>query len=152
MSGRRETDIFINAPALRGPHRRAGDQLLTLIMWAIYAYLWLPLISLLAWFIGIDLFYQEMVVNGGFEAFVELSTWYLIVIVLIVFMVGGWSASNYFRFHDKNRRQAQPQVSDPEIAAWFSLDEEKLGGIREADRALLIFDESGEIDQSKIEI
>lgn len=152
MSSRRETDIFINAPGLRGPHRRAGDQLLTLIMWAIYAYLWLPLISLIAWFIGIDLFYQEMVVNGGFDAFLELSAWYLVVIVLILIVVGGWSASNYFRFHDKNRRQPQAEASDPEIAAWFSIDDDRLAGIRKADRILLRFDEAGKIDErSEIE-
>jgi len=147
MSKRREPEIFINAPGLRHRHRRAGDQLLTLIMWGIYAYLWLPAISLIAWFIGIDLFYQEMVVNGGFDAFVELSAWYLVVIVLIIVIVSGWSASNYFRFHDKNRRQQWPEVNDSEIAEWFGIDTDRLDHLRKSDRTLLVFDEDGRLDE-----
>ncbi|NNF51978.1 MAG: poly-beta-1,6-N-acetyl-D-glucosamine biosynthesis protein PgaD [Gammaproteobacteria bacterium] len=148
MSNRRESEIFINAPGLRHRHRRAGDQLLTLIMWAIYAYLWLPVISLIAWFVGIDLFYQEMVVDGGFDAFIELSGWYLAAIVLIVLAVGGWSTSNYFRFHDKNRRRKQPEVSDADIAEWFQVDKQKLDRLRAAEHILLVLDEKGLIDQS----
>ncbi len=146
MSERREPQIFIHAPALRTPHRRAGDQVLTLVMWGIYAYLWLPLISLIAWFLGIDLFYQEMVINGGFDAFVDLSGWYLLIIVIILVTVGGWSASNYFRFHDKNRRISQPTVSDQEMAEWFGIESDRLGAIRDSDRLRLAFDREGRIE------
>lgn len=147
MSKGRDQEIFINAPSLRQPHRRAGDQLLTLLMWGIYAYLWLPLISLIAWFLGIDLFYREMVVNGGFDAFLELSVWYLFIILLILLAVGGWSASNYFRFHDKNRRKLLPAVPDSEIAEWFSVSDEQLVKLRSCERALLLFDEDGKLDK-----
>lgn len=145
MSDRREPQIFIHAPGLRLPHRRAGDQLLTFLMWAIYAYLWLPLISLIAWFLGIDLFYQEMVVNGGFDAFLDLSGWYLFIIGLILVTVGAWSASNYLRFHDKERRLPQAQVSDEELQAWFRVGPEVHAELRDARRMRLSFDEQGQL-------
>lgn len=145
MSERREPQIFIHAPGLRLPHRRAGDQLLTFIMWAIYAYLWLPLISLIAWFLGIDLFYQEMVVNGGFDAFVELSGWYLLIIGLILVTVGTWSLSNYLRFHDKERRKPQPAASDREIQNWFGVDDSLHEKLRAARRMRLGFDQQGRL-------
>ncbi len=145
MSERREPQIFIHAPGLRLPHRRAGDQLLTFIMWAIYAYLWLPLISLIAWFLGIDLFYQEMVVNGGFDAFVDLSAWYLLIIGLILLTVGAWSLSNYLRFHDKERRRPQPPASDEEVQSWFGIDAEIHENLRAARRMRLSFDSQGRL-------
>ncbi len=145
MSERREQQIFIHAPGLRQPHRRAGDQVLTFIMWAIYAYLWLPLISLIAWFLGIDLFYQEMVVNGGFDAFVELSGWYLAIIILILMVVITWSASNYFRFHNRQRRKPQAAVTDSELQSWFGVDEAQHRAMRDVANVVLTFDEDGRI-------
>lgn len=147
MSERREQQIFIHAPGLRQPHRRAGDQVLTFIMWVIYAYLWLPLISLIAWFIGIDLFYQEMVINGGFDAFVELSGWYLAIIVLILLAVISWSASNYFRFHDRQRRKPRPAVTDSELQSWFGVGAEQHAKMRDAANMVLSFDENGRIEE-----
>ncbi len=147
MSERRENQIYIHAPALRHPHRRAGDQLLTLFMWGIYAYLWLPFISLVAWYLGIDLFYQEMVVNGGFDAFLGLSVWYLLVIFLIFVTVVGWSRSNYRRFHDKNRRLTQPVVSNEEIAGWFRIDAQTLASMRTSERLEIAFDDEGHISR-----
>lgn len=143
MSERRENQIFIHAPGLRRPHRRAGDQLLTLIMWGIYAYLWLPFISLIAWYLGIDLFYQEMVVNGGFDAFLNLSGWYLLVIFLILVVVFGWSSSNYRRFHDKSRRREQDRASDAEIAAWFGVQTDVHRLMKTSVRQELAFDPDG---------
>lgn len=145
MSERREPQIFIHAPGLRLPHRRAGDQLLTFLMWAIYAYLWLPLISLIAWFLGIDLFYQEMVVNGGFDAFVDLSAWYLLIIGLIMLTVGAWSLSNYLRFHDNERRRPQPAATDEEIQSWFGVDSEIHESLRASRRMRLSFDSTGRL-------
>lgn len=148
MSERRENQIFIHAPGLRRPHRRAGDQLLTLIMWGIYAYLWLPFISLIAWYLGIDLFYQEMVVNGGFDAFLGLSGWYLLVIALILALVSGWSASNYRRFHDKGRRREQTPASDEDIAAWFGVPPELHQLMKTSVRQELAFNREGQLKVS----
>lgn len=152
MSERRENQIYIHAPGLRRPHRRAGDQLLTLLMWGLYAYLWLPFISLVAWYLGIDLFYQEMVVNGGFDAFLGLSGWYLLVIFLILLMVAGWSTSNYLRFHEKNRRQTQPDVSKEEIADWYGLNPELLTSMKKARRLRLEFNKDGHVNPNTAEI
>ncbi len=148
MSERRENQIFIHAPGLRHRHRRAGDQLLTLLMWGIYAYLWLPFISLVAWYLGVDLFYQEMVINGGFEAFLDLSGWYLLIIFLILLVVAGWSTSNYFRFRDQNRRRVPSQVGEEAIAAWFGVDPAALAAMKKAGRLEMEFDGHGRLSHA----
>ena len=48
----------IAAPHLLTRRHRARDTLLTAIMWALYLYLWLPALSLVAWILGIEFAYD----------------------------------------------------------------------------------------------
>ena len=58
-------DRTFNSAEMATNKLRARDAVLTSLMWFIYAYLWLPLISLGAWIIGIDFAYDSLIAAGG---------------------------------------------------------------------------------------
>ena len=123
--------------------QRARDTGLTLLMWGIYAYLWVPVITLGAWLVGFERFYTVMISYGGFEVVLDLLDWYVVIIMTITACVVGWSGINYGRFHNRERRRAAPVTKTREISEFFGIAETEVERIRSAKRLLIELDELG---------
>ena len=139
------SDLIINQPGLQKLRQRFASSLLTFLFWVIWIYLWLPLFSLFAWLLGVDLFYDQMIVRSGYEALVDVIAWYLLVILIIAITLLGWAGYNLFRFRNKNRRRGSPQVGHSEIANHFGIDAEHLAQWHSARHIVICHDEHGNI-------
>jgi hypothetical protein len=64
-------NLIIDRPDLKSRPLIFGEQLLTLIFWGFWFYLWLPFISVLAWAFGFHIFYSHMIALGGFAGFLK---------------------------------------------------------------------------------
>ena len=126
---------------------RARDTVLTLLMWGIYIYLWIPLITLAAWLLGFERFYAIMITYGGYEVVLELLDWYSLTLILISMCIVSWSAINYYRFHSKERRYAAPETKAREISEFFGVSETEVERIRKSRRLLIELDELGSISK-----
>jgi len=114
-------------------------------MWSLYAYLWTPLVSLLAWWAGLDIAYESMIEDGGFQGLLVVLRWYLVSITLIFIIIAAWSTSNRRRFRNKERRLAAPPVTDQEMMLHFGVESGQLETMRTASVMSINLDETGNI-------
>ncbi len=136
-----DTYIFSVEPIDRRQQTR--DTVLTLLMWGIYAYLWVPLITLGAWLVGFERFYEIMITFGGFEVVLDLLDWYALIILAIAVCIISWAGINYSRFHDRERRYAAPVTRATEISEFFGIAETEVIRARSSKRLLIDLDENG---------
>lgn len=112
---------IINLPQRQGRARRTFFQMLTAMAWVAYLYLWLPLLTLLAWAVGMrtayGLMYQR---TDAVEPFLLLALPLIAAICGIVLL--GWAEYNRARFGGEERRQPMPAIGDPEVALVLGAD------------------------------
>jgi biofilm PGA synthesis protein PgaD len=138
--------LHINHPELMTWRQRYGGAFATGVMWAIYTYLWAPLLSLIAWLLGFEFAYGVMIRSGGLEALKNVLWWYALMVGGIIIVVTGWSLFNRLRFANRERRYSAKLVSDNQIAELFQLDSSQLESLRSARVINLSHDESGRIE------
>ena len=134
-------DTYIVAIERIDRRHRTRDTVLTLFMWGIYVYLWVPLITFGAWLVGFERFYEIMITYGGLEVVLELLDWYAVIIMIIAACIVGWSGINYRRFHSRERRHAAPVTRAREISEFFGIAETEVKRIRISKRLLIELDE-----------
>ncbi len=134
---------YIDAPELLTRRQRTLGALITGIMWVVYVYLWLPLVSLLAWGLGIEFAYEVMVRAGGAAALRTALLWYGVMLADVVLTVSIWSLINKWRFAGSNRRTAHLAVADESMAHYFGVTLDELARLRAAQRVELEIDGLG---------
>ena len=139
------SELIIETPHLQNLQQRYGFATLTLLFWALWLYLWLPLMSLLAWFLGINIFYTHMLELGGYAGFLELLGWYAITVLLIGIIFGVWMMVNIFRFRGKEKRHPVADVEDYEVADYFGVDSEFLSDFADKRSLVVHLSAEGEI-------
>ncbi|MFQ5488183.1 MAG: poly-beta-1,6-N-acetyl-D-glucosamine biosynthesis protein PgaD [Gammaproteobacteria bacterium] len=137
--------LIIDTPSLQSLRQRYAYALITLLFWVLWFYLWIPVISLVAWLLSADVFYREMIRLDGLYGLLDLLGWYGLVIASIAVFYSGWALYNQFRFRGKNRRQEQPEVEPLELADAFNIEPALILPLQEAKRLLIVHDEQGEI-------
>ncbi|AUD78760.1 poly-beta-1,6-N-acetyl-D-glucosamine biosynthesis protein PgaD [Kangiella profundi] len=119
-------DLIIDKPHSLKTHHKVTYLSVTFIFWAIIFYLWQPLISLVAWYFGFELFYDHMIELGGYKEFANILLIYLQVIVLLGVVFLAWAKINELRFRGKSRRKLVAVVTDSDIASYFRVEERQL--------------------------
>jgi len=142
-----EQNIYIDTPELLSRRRRVGDALVTGLMWAVYSYLWAPLISLFAWLLGFEFAYDVIIRAGGIHSLLEILSTYSILVGFIFVIVATWSLINRLRFTgQQDRRKGLDPVSDAEIAAFFEIDDCQLRLMRDTRFVKVNLSDVGKID------
>lgn len=139
-----EFPLIIDRPELQARHRRVVYSTVTLLAWGLWMYLWLPLVSLLAWWFGVRAFTREFVVPRTDILLDTLAIYALVVSALGITLIL-WSRYNLHRYGPRGRRQAPNQVSDREVSEWFGVPEEQLPSIRSAGSQVVRFHPDGQI-------
>ncbi len=139
-------DLLINEPQLQSLQHKLGDTVLTAAMWGIYLYLWLPLVSLVAWLFGIQLFYHELIEAGGYLELLDKVALYATVIPAIFVVIISWSLSNQRRFRGQERRNEVSEISPAEMTAFFDVTTGEFERLRAASRIVIAIDENGRIE------
>ncbi len=137
--------LIIETPGLQSLRQRYGYALLTLAFWILWFYLWIPLISLVAWLLGIEIFHREMIQLDGLQGLLELLGWYGLTIAVMGGCYTAWALYNQLRFRGRNRRQEQAVVEPLELASAFDIDPALILPLQEAKRVLIVHDEQGRI-------
>ena len=140
-----ETPEIIRRPDLVPRRKRAVSSGVTLLAWAIWIYLFLPLFSLLAWWLGIELFAGYML-DPDERGYLITLTSYLIVIAICALIILGWSRYNQLRFRGKDRRSGAPPVTDEMVQQRFHLDAESLATIHSSKVIVLHLNEEGLVE------
>ena len=134
---------YYSAPEELTPRERARDTLITAMLWAVYLYLWVPLVSLLAWAMGFEFAYDVMVRAGGAQDLLPILLEYLVVVSIIFSGFTIWSVSNRLRFRDLNRRARRAPVADDALAEYFRVPVEQIAAMRSRKVIHVSVDEEG---------
>lgn len=138
-------ELVIDMPNLQTIRQRYASTVITFLFWVFWFYLWLPLISLIAWVLGVDLLYDRMVVRGGFEIFATSLPFYALIVVLIGAILIMWGVYNQQRFRGKTRRNRVHSVDTSTTANYFIVDPVELGEWKAAKNLVIHIDDLGMI-------
>lgn len=117
------SEHVIERPELQPPATRAMFGVLTLVLWASYAYLLLPALTLIAWYFGFTRVYDEMVMRSGWEALASLLGYYALIVLIMGVIQIGWASINWARFSGaRDRRRLRERMVDREVTNMFAGD------------------------------
>jgi biofilm PGA synthesis protein PgaD len=135
--------MYFAAPEEMSQRERARDTLITAVLWAVYLYLWVPLVSLLAWAMGFEFAYDVMVRAGGARDLLPILLEYLVVISMIFSAYTIWSVSNRLRFRDLDRRSRRAPVRDDALSDYFQIPVSQIAAMRSRQVIHVSIDEDG---------
>jgi len=87
---------------------------IALAAWLVYAYLWVPLLTFLAWLLGIRTAYERLYIDEhAIDPFIIAALPVIALICAIVLI--GWAEYNRFRFSDADRRRRRRDVDETAV-------------------------------------
>jgi biofilm PGA synthesis protein PgaD len=138
-------DLIIDTPSMQSLWQRFSSVIFTFVFWVLWFFIWIPLVTVFAWYLGIDLIYFEMFEMDGYKALMDDVFEFIRVVSLLGGALAIWAAYNYFRFRGKKRRVAPAQVSSKEMAEYFEVKEAELHENQQAKLISVSFDDTGKI-------
>lgn len=122
--------------------RRITEDFITIVCWAIYLYLLLPLFTLFLWILGVQTIYDQIIGERGYEELIRLLENGGITTLVIFVIVSGWTYYNYLWFRRRGERRGGRVMisSDVEIAKMLDVDMAAMEGIRTSCRILVKVD------------
>ncbi|MCD9007574.1 poly-beta-1,6-N-acetyl-D-glucosamine biosynthesis protein PgaD [Luteimonas sp. XNQY3] len=98
----------------RSRGRRTAASMLTAAAWALYAWLWVPAVTLIAWLVGVrSAFVQLYMARHQVEPFLLLA---LPVITLVcTALLIGWAEYNRARFVNRERRTPRADIDEDAV-------------------------------------
>jgi biofilm PGA synthesis protein PgaD len=137
--------MIIERPELQSKAQRYSWGSITLAFWALYVYLWLPLLTLAAWWIGVKVFNYHMIELQGYTGLIDKLGLYAAVIFVISAILIGWAELNRMRFKNQMRRMDNSEVTVDEIAEKYNLQAHKLTELRQKKSMTVYFSDHGAI-------
>ena len=143
--------LIIDRPGLQSSSQRMIYPVITFAFWLLWIYIWLPLVSLVAWGFGVQLFYDEMILESGLEAFTELAGTYGVVIVLMGASLISWALYNWKRFVNKERRSDVFSLTRKDLAEYFEVNADEIASWHDSKSLVVHHNEHGDIKQVDVD-
>jgi biofilm PGA synthesis protein PgaD len=134
--------IIIYRPERQKPMQRVLFTLITMIAWTLWVSLWLPLITLLAWLLGLHDVYVKLGLDHPFRAANDLGL-VLRVAIIAALSLGSWAFYNRMRFAGKQKRRANRFVELAEMAPVLDASFNTAQQLRASRRSVVHFNEQG---------
>jgi biofilm PGA synthesis protein PgaD len=119
-------NLIIDRPNWQTTRQRVVFGSMTAIFWALWIYLWLPILALVGWALGFKIAYYQMVIKDGYIGLLQLLGVYTAIIFCLGAALLAWAYYNYFRFRGVERRKARPPVSTDELSQRYQIAPEAL--------------------------
>src|SRR5271168_4515967 len=146
-------ELIIDRPDLQTARQRVLFGSMTVFFWAIWIYLWLPILALIGWTLGFRIAYEQMVVLNGYTGLLHLLKYYLAVIFCLAATLLCWAYYNFWRFRGVNRRAHAVSVGIPMLSQRYHVAQQTLESWTGARRLVLHHDAEGKLilDGTKIQ-
>jgi len=94
--------------------QRALQRAATLLAWSAYAWLWVPLVTLVAWVLGLQAGWDRLYLQrNAVDPFILAAL--PIIALLCGLLLIGWAEYNRARFTDADRRLRRSDVADAAV-------------------------------------
>jgi len=143
------SQLIIDQPRLQGRTQRVVSGAVTAVAWFVWAYLWLPLVTLVAWYFGIRSFVREVIIPDA-STVLWTGVTYLAVIFLLGVVLLAWSRYNLRRFGGSERRAATPPLTADDVTAWFGISYETLDSLRGGASLIVEHGAEGEVERVRV--
>lgn len=119
---------IIDQPKLKSPLRYLIEGSITMAFWVLGVYWLAPVFTVLLWFVGIKLFYQEIFPQGGIWEFISLLKQAGMIFLLINIVILSWTYYNYLWFLKRGERRNKKVMicHDEDFAQFFDVEIELL--------------------------
>jgi len=121
---------IIDKPKLKSFLRKITELGFTSLMWGLWFYLFLPLLNLVLWVLGIRYFYVELFELAGYKGLINIllkAGWVILIVFLIL---RSWGVYNYRRFGKRERRKGLPPETLEKTAEYFQISPEQIQHIQ----------------------
>lgn len=136
------TPYIINSPHKASPATHAVYKTVTFFAWLVYAYLWLPVVTLVAWLLGARTAYIELYVRDNALDATLVFTLPLLLLLCATVLIG-WAEWNRHRFQDRDRRGPRESATSADIAQRLRAPVALATSLLNAKSAVLTLDENG---------
>ncbi|MFC4763925.1 poly-beta-1,6-N-acetyl-D-glucosamine biosynthesis protein PgaD [Dyella koreensis] len=134
--------ILIQRPERQHPAQRMLFTTATLLAWALWASLWLPLVTLVAWLLGLRVSYVELVVREHSHGVQDLLTM-LVIALACALTAAAWAGYNRLRYGHLRRRHRSLPADRTAIAGALGVQHATAAWMYTAPRMVLEFLEDG---------
>ncbi len=138
-------DLILNSPSMQSLWQRYSSVILTFIFWVLWFFLWVPVATLLAWYLGYHLVYFEMFTLQGYKQVIHDFVMFIISVAIMGGSLAIWAAYNFIRFKGNDRRTKPQTVTLEDQAEFFGIDSDLLRKYRQASYVRVSFDDNGKI-------
>lgn len=142
--------LIIEHPEWQAPKQRMLLGFITLSFWMAWFYLWIPFISVLAWFFGIKVFEYHMAELEGYRGVTELLGWYALAIFLLGGSLVAWATYNIQRFNKVARRNPKPEITIEIQSKHFRVDIKDVEVWRKSQLAVIEHDDDSRISSVRV--
>ena len=118
---RYDRPLVIERPDLQSLSQRWGYRSVTVFAWLAWLYLFVPIISVVAWIAGLTLVYQLLLQGLDVNELWALLRTYSIGIGIFCALYLAWAGISFIRFRGVERRKAAPFASTEALAATHGL-------------------------------
>ena len=133
---------LIDRPELKSPFRHLAEGAVTTMLWAVWLYWLLPVVTIFLWAVGVKFFYETLFAGSGFSKLLEVLRNGGIGIIAILTLQLVWVYYNYKIIYKRlgERRKKGHIPSDKVITRMFKIDEAVLKEAREKSRVIVNFE------------
>ena len=125
-----ERPLIIERPDLQTFPQRWGYRSVTMLCWLLWLYLFVPVISFIAWVAGLSFAYRILLQDLEVSELWAMVQGYAIGIGVFAGVYLLWAFYSYMRFRNVERRQTAPIVDLQTLAASHGLLEETVNAWR----------------------
>jgi len=124
-----EIDIK-DTPELKSVLRNITEMSFTGVVWFMWIYLFLPVMNLVLWILGLKHFSATIIEQVGYKDFFDLMNkmgWIILIVFLVLRL---WGYYNYFVFGKKNRRKRTSPATVKQMAKQFRMSEDEINNLQ----------------------
>jgi biofilm PGA synthesis protein PgaD len=118
---------------------------LQIVGWFLFMWLFMPLITVMFWWLEGKTIYQQMVIQAAPDS--QLSLINLIAMIAIfICMLWLWATYNWVRFYGEDRRRAPVAIDEKQLATSFKVNTVDILNMQQAKNLTLYYDHKGKLE------
>ncbi len=113
-------------PKLKSFLRKVTELSFTSVIWGIWIYLFLPILNITLWVLGVRYFNIEVIEKVGYLELLGLLNKLGWTVLVLFVALRSWGYYNYWRFGRRNRRKTISPTVVEELAGYFQIPLEQV--------------------------